>query len=839
MSFYTNVQNVKGKIFFRGVNEKGKHFKHKVDYNPSLYVPSSKESKWKTLEGESVSEVPCGSISDARDFIKKYSDIDNFKIYGNTNYHYCFIADNYPGMMSYDISQIGIANIDIETGSENGFPEPQIAQEEVISISVKYKDKFFSFGCGDFTPSQENVHYMKCNNEIHLLQEFLSFWESLDIDIVTGWNVKFFDIPYLVNRMNRLFGDNTYMRLSPWRFVSERTVNQMGFGGTREQQAFELVGVATLDYLDLYRKFTYTQQENYRLDHIAHVELGDRKLDYSEFGSLHQLYKQDFQKFMDYNIKDVDLVDRLEDKLKLIETAIVLAYDAKVNYTDVFTQVRMWDTLIYNELRDKNIVLPPKKDTFKDNPYEGAYVKEPKPGAYNWVVSFDLNSLYPHLIMQYNVSPETMVSDYPPQSVSVDKLLDREIDTEYCQQQDLSMAANGYHFRTDIQGFLPAMMERMYDERSKFKKQMLETQKLYEKEKNPTERIKLSKEVARLDNMQMARKIQLNSAYGALGNQYFRFFDVRQAEAITTGGQLSTRWVERDVNAYLNTILKTEDKDYVIASDTDSIYVCLEDLVKSVFDDTSDIPKVIDFLDKVCDGKVQECIDRSFKGLRDYMNAYQQKMIMKREVLADRAIWTGKKHYIINVHDSEGVRFANPKIKVKGLESVKSSTPAIVRKKLVDAYKILMNNTEDDMIAFVENFRNEFEELPPEDVAFPRSVKGIEKYSDSVQLYKKGTPIHVKGTLIHNKLLKEHKLTKKYQIIQEGEKIKFSYLKQPNPVGDTVISMGNTLPEEFDLHKFIDYDTQFEKTFLDPLKDILNCVGWEHEKRNTIEDFFI
>jgi len=839
MSFYTNVQNVKSKIFFRGIDDQGNHFNQKVDYSPSLYISSTKESKWKTLEGESVSEIPCGSINEARNFIRRYENIDNFKIYGNTNFHYCFIADNYPGTLSYDIHQIGIANIDIETGSENGFPDPQVAQEEVISISVKFKDKFFSFGCGEFKSNQENVHFMRCNNEIHLLQEFLLFWEKLDIDIVTGWNVKFFDIPYLVNRMNRVFDKPEYQRLSPWRFVSERTVNQMGFGGTRVQQAFELVGIATLDYLDLYRKFTYTQQENYRLDHIAHVELGDRKLDYSEFGSLHQLYKQDFQKFMEYNIKDVDLVDRLEDKLKLIETAIVLAYDAKVNYTDVFTQVRMWDTLIYNELREKGIVLPPKKNTFKDTPYEGAYVKEPKPGAYNWVVSFDLNSLYPHLIMQYNVSPETMVPNYPPKSVSVDKFLDRDIDTTYCQQQDLSISANGYHFRRDIQGFLPAMMERMYNERSKFKIQMLETQQVYENEKNPTERIKLSKEVARLDNMQMARKIQLNSAYGALGNQYFRFFDVRQAEAITTGGQLATRWVERDVNKYLNSILKTDDKDYVIASDTDSIYVCLDDLVKSVFDDTSDIPKVIDFLDKVCDGKVQDCIDRSFKRLSDYMNAYQQKMIMKREVLADRAIWTGKKHYMINVHDSEGVRFNKPKIKVKGLESVKSSTPAIVRQRLVDAYKILMNDTEDDMITFVEGFRNEFESLPPEDVAFPRSVKGIEKYSDPSMLYKKGTPIHVKGTIIHNKLLKDHKLTRKYQIIQEGEKIKFSYLKIPNPVGDTVISMGNTLPKEFDLHRFIDYNMQFEKTFLGPLKDILNCVGWDHEKRNTIEDFFI
>ena len=525
--------------------------------------------------------------------------------------------------------------------------------------------------------------------------------------------------------------------------------------------------------------------------------------------------------------------------MKLIEMATVLAYDAKVNYTDVYTQVRMWDTLIYNELRNKGIQLPPKKNSIKDDPYIGAYVKEPVPGMYEWVASFDLNSLYPHLIMQYNISPETLLTKLPQKSLSIDNLLDQEIDTDYANAENVCLGANGFHFTRDHQGFLPEMMERMYAERKKFKTDMLETSQLLENEKNETEKKRLIKEVSRLNNMQMARKIQLNSAYGALGNQYFRFYDERQATAITTGGQLSIRWVQNDVNLYLNALLKTKNKDYIIAADTDSIYICLDDLVKTVFTDTTNKEKIIKFLDKVCDTKIQDCINDSFNKLHVYMNAFEQKMNMSREVLADKAVWTGKKHYIMNVHNSEGVQYAKPKIKVMGLESVKSSTPAVCRDKLKQSFDILKNGSEHQMQEFIEEFKESFDLLSPEDIAFPRSVRGIEKYRDSVLSYKKGTPIHVKGTIIHNKLLKEHKLTKKYQIIQEGEKIKFSYLKEPNPVGDTVISMGTILPPEFGLHQYINYKMQFEKSFLEPLKAILKCVGWEHEKTSTIEDFFI
>jgi len=336
--------------------------------------------------------------------------------------------------------------------------------------------------------------------------------------------------------------------------------------------------------------------------------------------------------------------------------------------------------------------------------------------------------------------------------------------------------------------------------------------------------------------MQINLKIALNSAYGALGNQWFRFYDVRNAEAVSVAGQLSIRWAERAVNEYLNKVLETDGRDYVIASDTDSLYVTLDSLVQKV--GLEDKDKTIQFMDTVCDGKIQDVIDKCYQELAEYINAFQQKMVMKREVLADVGIWTGKKHYILNVHNSEGVQYEEPKLKIMGIEAVKSSTPEHCRNALKKAFKIVVNGTEDEVIDFIENFKNEFRKLEPEEVAFPRSVKGLAKYRDPVTVYRKSTPLHVKGSLIYNMMLDKNKLTKKYPTIQEGEKIKYTYLMEPNPSGDSAIAMLGTLPKEFNLQKYIDYDRQFEKSFLDPMKGILEKIGWDYEKKSTIMDFF-
>jgi DNA polymerase elongation subunit (family B) len=832
MKFYTHFSKLGNNILVRGYNN-GKRFSDKVDYNPVLYLPAgAKGGEYKTLDGQQVSPVSQGTMRDATEFMKRYEDVDNFKIFGSTNFPYVYINEAFPGKVDYDPSQIKIANIDIEVGSENGFPEPASASEPITAITFKIAGHFYVFGCGDYDNNRDDVTYLKCRDENNLIMRFLDMWEQTSPDIVTGWNIQFFDIPYLNNRITKLMGENTAKRLSPFRRIGERTTTIHN----KQQTAFDLVGIAILDYIELYKKFTYSQQESFSLNHISYLELGEKKLDYSEVESLHQLYKTNFQKFIEYNIHDVELVDRIDAKMQLIDMALALAYDAKVNYTDVFTQVRMWDTLIHNELIEQRIVVPQNVSTPKDEQYAGAYVKDPIVGMHEWVVSFDLNSLYPHLIMQYNVSPETIVEGRHT-SISIDNLLNGE----YQAQGEYCMAANGHYFKRDKQGFLPAMMQRMYDDRSLYKKKMIEAQKAYEKETDKERKREITNQISKYKNLQLAKKVQLNSAYGALGNQYFRFFDIRQAEAITLSGQLAIRWIEMKLNGYLNKLLKTEGNDYVIASDTDSVYVNLGPLVNMVYGSKSEtkIETIVNFIDKSCTEKLEPFIDKAYQELADYMNAFDQKMQMKREVIANKGIWTAKKRYILNVYDSEGVRFTEPKLKMMGIEAVKSSTPMSCRDKIKESLKIVMNGNEKDFQSFVEAFKQEFKTLPFEDIAFPRGVSDLSKYMSSTELYSKGTPMHVRGAIMFNSFLKKYKLTKKYQLIQDGDKTKFCYMKVPNPVQENVFSILTVLPKEFGVEKYIDYDTQFDKAYLEPLKTIVNTIGWRTERVSSLESFFV
>jgi DNA polymerase elongation subunit (family B) len=603
----------------------------------------------------------------------------------------------------------------------------------------------------------------------------------------------------------------------------------------RKQQVYDILGVSHLDYYDLYRKFTYTNRESYRLDHIAHVELGESKDD-NPYETFREWYLKDFQSFIDYNIQDVEIVDRLEDKMRLIELCLTMAYDAKVNYMDVLGSVKYWDILIYNELRKKNIVIPQKIQREKSEKFEGAYVKDPIVGLHKWVMSFDLNSLYPHLIMQYNISPETLVADKAVKNMSVEKMLNKEVDTSILK--DATMTPNGALFKTTQKGFLPELMQKMYDDRVKFKQLMLEAQKDYEKTKDP----KLLRDISKFNNIQMAKKISLNSAYGAIGNVWFRYYNILVAEAITTSGQLAIRFIEHSLNKYLNKILNTRGEDYIIASDTDSVYITFDKLVSKVFVSDTDNNKIVEFLDTVAKEKIEPFIDKSYQELADYVNAYEQKMQMKREVIADKGIWVAKKRYILNAHDVEGVRYKEPKLKIMGVEAVKSSTPAACREKIKEALTIIMNEDDKVLNTFIQDFRTEFMNLKPELIAYPRSVNGLTKWTESHNLFKKGAPIHCKGAILYNHLLREKKLQGKYPYIQEGDKIKFLHMKIPNTYQSTSISFMTKLPKELNLHNIIDYDMQFEKSFVEPLKFITNIIQWNidgsYGTQGTLEGFF-
>lgn len=837
MKFYTNVQMIGNEFYVKGV-ENGKRVEYKKFYNPKLYIKSNKKSKFKTLEGEYLEEIQPGTVKECREFIKRYEDVDNFNIYGNERFLYQFISDEYEHEIEYNLKDIKIYSIDIEVASENGFPRPDECNEQILLITIQdfHTKNIYTWGLHPYSCTlddelmnkyiESEIKYVQCKDEKHLLESFLEFWMRDYPDILTGWNIKFYDIPYICGRMEKILGE--FKSLSPWEYVYEMEE----FIYNRHQKYYIIQGVSSLDYLELYKKFVLSPRESYSLNYICEVDLGQTKLDHSEFLNFKDFYVNGWNKFVDYNIIDTVLVSKLEEKQRLIELAINMAYDAKVNYNDVLFQVRTWDMIIYNYLKQYNIIIPPKPHVDKKDKFVGAYVKEPVPGVYDWVVNFDLNSLYPHLIMQFNISPETLQKQRLDNLISISKCVNKSFDTSpYIGN---SVCPNGSIYTNSFRGFLPKLMEKKYNERVIYKKKMIEAKKRYKE----TGDKKYLDDVSRYHLAQNSRKTSLNSAYGAIGNPWFRYYKLENASAITTSGQVAIKWIEKKLNEYLNKLLDTTDTDYVIAVDTDSVYLNMGDFVKKIVPENTPTNKIVNFLDKIAETKLKPFIDNSYQELATYLNAYEQKMEMKRENIANRGIWTGKKHYILNVWDSEGVRNSEPELKIMGIEAVKSSTPGLCRDLIKKGLYIIMNGTENELIDFISKSRIEFYKSDINKIAFNKTANNIDKFKDPVKIYGKGTPIHIRGCLLHNYYLKKKNLINKYSVIQNGEKIKYCYLKRPNPLNENVISFLE-FPSELKLKKFIDYDLQFEKGFLMPMISILNIIGWSYKKKSSLSLLFV
>tara|TARA_R100000951_G_scaffold24316_1_gene20530 strand:- start:10414 stop:13002 length:2589 start_codon:yes stop_codon:yes gene_type:complete len=862
MNFYTSVNRYGNNILYRGF-EDGKRIDKKIPYMPTLFIPTNKETGWNTLQNNPVQPVTFDTMRDARDFIKKYEGVDNFPIYGTTNYVNQFLTDRFPDDIKFDRDKVNVTSLDIEVHSEDGFPFVADAAHPVTAITMKsnQSDTYYVWGLKDYDPDKcpiegvTAIHYKKCKDEIELLLDWLSWWHDSRYcpDVVTGWNTRLFDFPYLINRVKNIIGGDVYKKFSPWGVVDQRDIVIAG----RTNIAYEMMGIQQLDYYDLFRKFGYAYGtlESYKLDHVAFTVLGDKKLSFDEVGNLQNLYKQDHQLYIDYNIKDVQLIDRLEEKMGLITLAMTMAYRGGVNYSETFGTTSIWDSIIYRLLTKDQVVVPPKIPKSKEK-YPGAYVKDPMTGKHDWVCSFDLNSLYPNIIVQYNMSPETIIEnepiaqlkstykmteeeleDYPdgwkPLPVNVENLLGNEQVSPSADLINVSegraVSATGLKFRADKEGIIPRIIKQYYDERRLIKNRMLEATQEYQSA--PTK--KLDNEIVTLENNQMAIKILMNSLYGALGNNYFRYYDRRMAEAITTSGQLSILWAERALNHEMNKLLQTDSVDYIIAIDTDSLYVNMHPLINQLKPE-----KPVDFLNKICKTHFEKILAESYHNLHGRMHSMYNRMEMAREVIADKAVWIAKKRYFMQVHDNEGVRYAEPKLKVMGVEAVKSSTPQVCRDKFKLIFNIILNEGEDATQKFVADFKSQFKKLGPEEVSFPRGVSDIDKWYDRKTIYKKACPIHVRGALLYNDQLSKKGLNN-YETVKNGEKIKFCYLKTPNPIKENVISYSLNLPKELDLHRFIDYDKMYEKSFVEPIRNILDEIGWEVEPTATLEDFFV
>jgi DNA polymerase elongation subunit (family B) len=833
MKFYTACTLKGNKILVRGYNN-GVRFTDSVAFKPSLFIRSEKDGNYKTLNGVKVKRMIFDTLYDCREFLDQYRDLEDCPIYGNTDFITQYLMEKYPSDIEYDLSKIKIAYLDIETESENGFPDLDSPNERINLVSIRISNVTHVISFTPITLPDCKVYMVSSEKE--LIKKIFEVLCKEDVDIITGWNIKLFDMPYIIGRAILYYDQKEIQNWFPFGLMKMRETD---IGG-KNYKIYEFPGYTILDYMDLYKKFSGTSQESYALQNIAKVELDAQKLDYSEYGSLREFYRQNFQKFAEYNVQDAVLVERLDDKLKLIDLAVSIAYEAKITYDTVFFATRIWETICCDYLAQKNIVPPLKRSYAKDDQFVGAYVKEVTPGFYKNVVSFDATSLYPSIIMQWNISPETCTKK--DLSLNADDFLRsnrKDIPELISQAESINscLACNGSMFTKDINGFIPILIERTFNQRKQAKSRMIELEKEYEQSKEE----KLLPKIAALKIRQSVKKILANSLYGCLGNPAFVYSSPELATAVTVTGQVIIRKAETAMNDYIQSLTKN-DKDYVIAVDTDSVYLNLDAIVHKISEKTK-IANITDFINQVCEQKIQPEFKKEMDLLSHALGCSENKIVFKREAIASAGIFIAKKRYALLVQDLEGVRFSEPKLKIMGLETARSSTPTIVRNKLKNCIKLILTKTPEELSKYVDEFYDEFMKLPIEDIAAPRGVKGINKYKDSSSIYKTGTPIATKAALLHNAFVNKLDLNKEVQPIRENDKIKFVFVKIPNPYGvagkDAVIAFIGKPPKEFNLEKYIDRKKQFEKTFEEPLENVLQAINWKLKEEVTLESFFI
>lgn len=842
--FYTNFFTYKNKVYVRGY-ENGKRFSKKIPYNPYLFTCSkNKKSSYKDIYGKNFDRIDFASINEAKEFIDNYSNVADFEIGGLHRFEYVYINDNFSNNLNdiVNLNNIKIVNFDIEVLVNNeGFPDPSIAKQPITTITANVNEKYFLFGTGEYKPSSKNIIYIRCLDEKDLLCKFVNFIEKMDPDIYTGWNIEFFDIPYLMNRMKNLDMMNEYNRMSPFGIVYSKKTNYKN----KMVETYELKGVSILDYLKLVSKFSFRNFEDYKLNTIAYELLGEKKVDFSEYSNLDELYHSDFQKFCDYNIKDVELVKKLDEKQGFIFQILTMSYDAKVNYNDAFTTVLYWDVIIHNYLMKKNIVVTGSKDK-KERPIVGGYVKDSIPGIYEWVCSFDVSSLYPHIMMQFNISPETYVgkiSSIYDMEYPVDFFLSLESNDEKyknlqngLKSKNICVTGLGTCFTNEKEGFLSELMQIYFDRRSKYRKLLYEEMKLKEKEKDPEKIREHEYKISKYHNKQLSAKISINAAYGMLSNRYCRWYSADLAESITMSGQLIIQYIAKNINKHMNDLCKTNDIDYTVLMDTDSFFLeC-----KNLLDPSLNFDEKIEFLDNFSKNNLDCKIQQICENFAKMMNTRVQKLKMKREKISSQMIIVaGKKRYALNLVDEEGVRYDVPQIKMTGIEAVRSSTPEICRKAIKELIQIIMNETEEKAQEYIENFKEQFMKMPFEKIAFPRSANNLNEFlmNDGVS-FKKSTPIHIRASINFNRIMKQNKLNKKYNLISSGDKIKFCYMKMPNPMMQDIFAVLEFLPKELKFEEYIDYEKQFEKAFIDPIKPLMSTKNWNTKKIDTLESFF-
>lgn len=848
MAFYTNVTRYGNKILHRYIDDSGDRINAREDFEPTIYLTSNEETGWKTLKGVNVLPKRFEKMGDARDFIKQFKDIRPDVVHGNTDFDLAFIHEYYPNEIGYQFDRIKtfFCDIEVDVPTGKGFPDPKKAEYPINAITVydtvKQKYYVFSTVVEHYKPKVKNALYLYTSTERELITAFMNFWERDHPDILTGWNIEGFDVPYLINRISKTFGEDFCRRLSPWNKIDAReSTNSFG----QPVVIYDIKGVEVIDYLDLYKKFTLGNKESYKLGFIAQEEIGETKVEYD--GDLYQFARQDPERFLDYNLIDVQLLVKMEAKLNLLLLCVTVAYMMKVNYGDALGTVRPWTSKVVFELLKENKVVDAYHRT-EATEYGGGYVKSPLVGKYGWVVSYDFTSLYPHIMMGWNISPETklqykevpqeLLCYYGRDIVEILKTGSMPEEHVICLiENDICISGNGMFYHRSYEGIVPRLVGEVFRARKAKKKEMLAYKSEKQTCKDPARLKELELLIRTADVMQNALKVAANSFYGAIANIHFPLYDVDNAAAITLTGQAGIQYMANGMSDFVNKLSGVK-RDCVITIDTDSAYLDISDLTKKVGVPNDPTAKNVDIVTKFADSKMKDASVALANEFHQFCNVRWNSLDFKREKVIFGGVWVAKKRYFCKVYDSEGVRYAEPDFAITGLETNRSSTPKFIRNKLTEALEAVVDFDEAAVQKFVEDFYMEFMKTDFADIAFPRGVNNLETYSDKVTIYKKGCPMHVRASLLYNNMLRKHGLENKYQNIHSGDKIKYVFLKTPNPVRENVIAYVDKFPAEFGLMPFIDYELMFDKTFKEPLQNVLTALSWNAVKINSLEDFF-
>ena len=849
-------------------NKDGERINVDMPYKPYLYVEDRRGTDGTSLFNTQLRKKVFNNtqtrengrmrndlgISSRRRFIDNLKPSDDsggaVRVFENIQPEPQFLLDTFWDNVSdedFNTQPLRVHYVDIETYSPDAFPHPEIAPDtvNVITLYDSLDKKFYSWGIGKCNYKQDNLIYVNCSSERQLLLKFLNHLGRDHPDVITGWNIEFFDVPYLINRINKILGEDEVRRLSPVGVVKERRF--MGKFG-KEMIRRSIAGVAVIDYLEIYKSFSQGLRESYKLDNIASLELGERKVDIGTT-NLSGLADSDWSKFVEYNVQDVNLIIRLEEKLQYLQLTRMLATVGLTNLENALgTLATVTGAAIIEARQTSGVKVPTFIRSNDDGKYEGAYVGEPVRGFQDYIVSFDANSLYPNTMISLNLSPETKIgtiTDKTDEDVTF-KTVDGKCHTlsmaKFCKlvtDQELSISRAKVLCSQKKKGIFPSIVDKIYKQRVGIKKKLYKVKKEISECTDENEKERLKIKASQQHILQLTLKILINRVYGYFGNKHSPMGDADIARSITLTGQAVIKRANSALQKYVANKLDqeyTDEIDPIVYNDTDSVYITLKPIIDkhnmSFLNRANNVSKEIHTLVQDVEDNINEDINEWAKL---QLNSKDPRFVFKRESICDVGVFLQKKRYVLHVLDDEGIKVN--KFKYTGVEVVRSTIPAAVKphvKHCIETMLTTKNHSKTNKA--LSDAYDIFKQLPIEDISFVMGITDYDKYAKDCDQFMtaKRMPIHMKAAYYHNVMLDREKLTSQYEKISSGDKVRYFYVMQPNMYGANVIGYKYYYPKEFSSMFPPDTEKMFEKVIFSIMERFYESVGWSIQSPNKL-----